>query len=132
VHWWFHTHGRKRGSREKFQAVKRWTARMVVGSEHENELDERIKEASGQASRGSRAYFSSYQSELSERWKDLSEKEQRRASETAALWNKIGPPPEEQLKYVNLYLSYPSSIYSLIEERQKNILINIFAVFVVS
>lgn len=71
---------------------------MVIGVEHENELHERIEEASGYASRGSRAYFSSYQSELSEIWKSLPPQEQERASKLAAQWNKVGPPRAEQLK----------------------------------
>jgi len=70
---------------------------MVVGVEQENELHQRIHEVSG-AEPGTELYFSFYQRELSKLWNKMSEKDQQRAGSIADRWNKIGPPPEQQLK----------------------------------
>jgi hypothetical protein len=72
---------------------------MVVGVEHETELQEQVEDASN-AKAGSADYFSCYQRELSKIWNGMSTKEQDRAAGIADRWNKIGPPKDEQLKYV--------------------------------
>lgn len=100
VHWWFHTFGRKRGSRERFDGVKRWNGRLVAAIEREQELREAIQEASNGSKPGSQEYFACYQRELSKICNNMSEAQQAKYRAIADRWNKIGPPEEEQQKQV--------------------------------
>jgi hypothetical protein len=43
--------------------------------------------------------FGTYQRELSMLWDETSEAEKRKMEELAVIWNRMGPPPEEQARY---------------------------------
>ena len=105
---WFHTYGRKQESLEKFRDVKKWTARKVLGVEAKEELKTMIQQKtggwngmnSGQAD--NQKAFGMYQVELSRLWEGVPEQEKARLEEVAALWNQMGPPPDQQAKFAFL------------------------------
>jgi len=46
--------------------------------------------------------FGTYQVELSRLWEGVPEREKARLEEVAALWNQMGPPPDQQAKFAFL------------------------------
>lgn len=101
---------------------------MVLGVEHEPELHKRIITSLGGDVSSQQEYFSCYQRELTKLLKGTSEKDREDADQTAKLWNRVGPPPEQQAKWVSLFCkSFRQS--NKITERQRNMAISTSVAF---
>jgi hypothetical protein len=105
VYTWFHTYGRTRESSEKFKGIKKWTGRRVLAVQAKEELKKTIQGKTGgwvEATSGrldNQKAFGTYQKELSNLWDKTSEVEKRKMEDLADIWNRMGPPAEEQARY---------------------------------
>ncbi|KAG2128377.1 uncharacterized protein EDB93DRAFT_1096031 [Suillus bovinus] len=92
---WLFNNKKKKERKDMIKYGRKWTPRMVIYQENQEEVLKRIKDES-RAKPGDPGMFKHYQAAVKRVMAELSDDELEKAKETAEEWSNNCPPPEIQ------------------------------------